>query len=75
MQKVFLLAFLLAGHLVYAQETTISGTVTEAYNNAPIIGATIMVKDAGIGTITDLDGRYELPVLNRTPPASMQLLI
>jgi TonB-linked SusC/RagA family outer membrane protein len=38
---------------------TVTGTVTDG--NEPIIGASVVVKDAaGIGTVTDIDGRFTL---------------
>ncbi len=58
-----MLAFLLlAGmHVVYAQ-TTISGTVTDN-KGEPVPGANVRAKGySDIGTITDLDGKYNLNV-------------
>lgn len=41
----------------------LSGTVFDATVGEPLIGATVYLKnDAGIGTITDFNGRYELSV-------------
>lgn len=44
----------------YAQEITISGTVTSAEDNEPLIGATVAVVGTTTGTITDLDGKYTI---------------
>ena len=41
----------------YAQ-TTVSGTVTSAADNEPLIGATVQVVGAPTGVSTDLDGQY-----------------
>lgn len=41
---------------------TISGTVTEADTGAPLIGANVEVLDTDVGTITDIDGNYNLAV-------------
>ena len=42
---------------------TITGTVTDS-KGEPIIGATVMVKGAKNGAITDLDGHYSLQASN-----------
>lgn len=40
---------------------SISGVVTDVKDNVPLIGVNIIVKDGvGLGTITDVDGRYTL---------------
>ena len=44
---------------IFAQSGTISGTVTDN-NEEPIPGVTVVVKGTTQGTITDLDGNYEL---------------
>lgn len=43
------------------QDVIVSGTVVDQ-NGDPIPGATISVPDTGVGTATDLDGRYSLSV-------------
>ena len=43
------------------QPRTITGTVTQE-NGDPIIGATIIVKGTTIGTITDVDGQFQLEI-------------
>ena len=40
---------------------TITGTITDESGN-PIIGASIIIKGTGVGTITDSDGHYKLDV-------------
>lgn len=40
-------------------KATVTGTVTDA-GGQPLIGATIMVKGSGRGTITDVDGKFSL---------------
>lgn len=42
-----------------AQRVTVSGTVTDM-DNEPIIGANILVKASGNGTITNIDGKFSL---------------
>jgi len=46
---------------MYAQRT-ITGTITESGTNEPLIGASILVTGTSSGTVTDLDGKYELSV-------------
>ncbi|MEZ4886884.1 MAG: SusC/RagA family TonB-linked outer membrane protein [Chitinophagales bacterium] len=45
-----------------AQDRTINGTVTDSNTEEPIVGATVIVPGSTIGTVTDLDGQYELKV-------------
>lgn len=55
-----LLVFLLVSHLGWAQNGRITGNVTDAENNLPLPGASIIVKGTSMGTITDLDGNFEI---------------
>ncbi len=43
-------------------QTTITGTVLDAANDEPIIGASVLVKGTTTGTITDFDGNFTLAV-------------
>ena len=56
---LFFLVFigLLAG-TAYAR--TIKGTVIDASNNEPIVGASVFVKGTQVGTSTDIDGNFSL---------------
>ena len=55
----FLLAFALPG---YAQNTqTVTGTVVDE-TGEPVIGATVMVVGTTTGTVTDIDGKFNLEV-------------
>lgn len=60
----FLLAclFLVGVGLVNAQSKSISGKVISADDGQPIIGATVQVKGATTGTITDADGNFKINV-------------
>ena len=44
----------------FAQNVKVEGTVTDATNGDPIIGATVKIKGSGTGTVTDLDGNYAI---------------
>src|SRR5690554_6627625 len=48
------------------QLRTISGTVTDT-DEIPVIGATVVVKGTSGGTITDVDGNYQLSLNEETP--------
>jgi outer membrane receptor for ferrienterochelin and colicins len=43
-------------------QRTISGTVTDANNGDPLIGAAIIAGNLGSGAATDLDGKYQIEV-------------
>ncbi len=59
--SVFASLFFSAG-IGYAQETTVSGTVSDE-NGEPLIGASVFVEgNTSVGTVTDLDGKYTLAV-------------
>lgn len=61
MRKTILwLAFLLAMIPLSAQRH-ITGSVTDGAG-APLIGATVLLKDSSKGTVTDMEGNYELDV-------------
>jgi len=53
-----LLLFLVLPLLAIAQQ--VSGTVTDAANNLPVLGASVFVKGTSNGTATDFDGKYTL---------------
>lgn len=52
---------LVVGTAAMAQ-STISGKVTDAATNEPLIGANILVVGTSTGTVTDIDGTYSLSV-------------
>ncbi|WP_297089506.1 SusC/RagA family TonB-linked outer membrane protein [uncultured Draconibacterium sp.] len=58
---IFLSILLFMGNLVAnAQTKTLTGTVTSAEDDAPIPGVSVSVKGTTLGTITNLDGGFEL---------------
>ena len=52
----------LLGATAFAQTIRVTGTVTDADNGEPLIGAGVVVEGTTTGTSTDLDGRFELEV-------------
>ena len=45
---------------VFAQSQTISGTVTDASTNSPLVGAAIVIKGSTVGTVSEADGTYSI---------------
>lgn len=64
MRKLFtnliLLLFINIG--AYAQNITVKGNVKSATETEGVIGANVSIKEGALGTITDLDGNYEIIV-------------
>ena len=64
--KNYLCAFLLFfffSAVAHAQEMKVSGVVTSAEDGQPVIGATVTVKgNTAIGTVTDIDGNFQLMI-------------
>jgi TonB-linked SusC/RagA family outer membrane protein len=56
-----LLGFLVVCMGAFAQSRTITGKVTDA-NGEPLPGATVLWKSTKIGTVTDLNGAYQIKV-------------
>ena len=48
-------------------QTTVSGTVTSSDDGEPVIGASVMVKGTKTGTVTDIDGHFELTTSQSHP--------
>jgi len=44
----------------FTYTAAISGNVYDQSNKYPLIGATVLIEELGIGTITDVNGKYEL---------------
>ncbi len=59
-----LIAFIAFTQTSYSQTRQISGTVSSADDGATFPGVTVLVKGTTIGTITDIEGRYEIQVPN-----------
>lgn len=58
---MLLLTYLLVSvGLLTAQISRVTGVVKSAEDDLPIIGATVLVEGTGLGTVTDMDGRFEI---------------
>ena len=47
-----------------AQSGAMSGKVTDATNNSPLIGANVILEGTSLGAATDGEGRYEIKELD-----------
>ena len=52
---LFLMALLMSGHMM-AQQTIVTGVITDANDGSPLIGANVLVKGAVTGYIANVDG-------------------
>ncbi len=48
--------------LISAQDVQVRGVVTYADDGSPIIGASVMIQGTSQGTLTDMDGKYQLSI-------------
>jgi TonB-linked SusC/RagA family outer membrane protein len=66
MKKIYSLILLLTllSCSVFAQNRTVTGTVTSSDKNEPLIGVSVQVKGGGVGTQTDVNGKFSLKVTN-----------
>ena len=74
MKRIFmlLLTCLFIGiGLVTAQVTKVTGTVISEEDGLPVVGASILVKGTAVGTVTDMDGKFQLPNV----PSSAKTLV
>nr|WP_321355030.1 SusC/RagA family TonB-linked outer membrane protein [uncultured Draconibacterium sp.] len=68
---IFLSILLFMGNLVVnAQTRTVTGTVTSTEDELPIPGVSVSAKGTTLGTVTNIDGEFELKV-----PEDVQTLI
>jgi TonB-linked SusC/RagA family outer membrane protein len=62
-RKLSLLTLLCVLHVaLFAQEKTISGVVTSSDDGSKLVGVTVVVKGTTTGTVTDINGKYSIPV-------------
>ena len=53
-------------------QTSVSGSVTEAETGEPLIGVNIVVKNQVVGTITNIDGNFDLSI-QQSPPFTLRI--
>ncbi len=61
---VWLLLYLI-GTAAVAQQITITGTVTDPTLNAPLSGASVVIKGQGTGAVTDASGKFTVTTTRR----------
>ncbi len=61
-KQLFLLLFSLCA--IVGQARVVTGTVTQAEDGEPVIGASVVVKGIAGGVVTDFDGKYSIDVPN-----------
>lgn len=61
---IVLIALILSVTSVFAQQIKVVGTVTDAANGDPIIGACVVIKGTTTGVITDINGKYTIECPN-----------
>ncbi|MDT0674969.1 SusC/RagA family TonB-linked outer membrane protein [Autumnicola musiva] len=59
LQRLLVLMPLLVGHLIFAQEKVVTGTVTDS-DGMPIPGVNVVVENTNRGVQTDFDGNYSI---------------
>jgi ferric enterobactin receptor len=62
-QKLLFFLFVFSVHLINGQTKTITGKVTD-HSGLPLPGASIMVKETKLSSISDLDGNYSIKTEN-----------
>lgn len=65
-----LCVFLFGAQTIFAQEQTVTGTVTDAEADEALPGVSVIVEGTDIGTVTDTNGEYEISV-----PADRNVLL
>ena len=65
---ISLLSFLfLSISIAFAQETTVTGTVTDGDDGSPLPGVNVLLKGTSTGAITDFEGNYSIKVSGSEP--------
>ena len=69
---IYLLFFLSINTLVYAQNNTISGFITDKETGEALIGANVFIQQTGNGMSTDKNGYY---VIQDIDPGKYNLIV
>ncbi|HJW30093.1 MAG TPA: carboxypeptidase-like regulatory domain-containing protein, partial [Saprospiraceae bacterium] len=60
MRAFFVLVLVTLGLSGLTAQKMISGTITDAATNEPLIGANVVIKGTTTGTVTDFEGKFSL---------------
>jgi TonB-linked SusC/RagA family outer membrane protein len=75
MRIIFTFSVLLVlSTFVYSQQRTITGGVTSVDDGMPLPGVSVVVTGTAIGTITDVDGKFQLEVSNENATLSFSFI-
>lgn len=72
LRSLALLCFVLAAHLAFAQPYKLRGVVSDAITGETLIGAAVMLKGTNTGSVTDINGKFEITV-NELPPYTLEV--
>jgi iron complex outermembrane recepter protein len=67
MKKTILFIMIILSFRVYAQNTTLSGKITDMSTKEPVVGANIAVQGKQIGTVSDIHGNFKLVTTMKLP--------
>ena len=62
--RLITFVLLLFSSILVSAQTKVVGKVTDEKSGNPVIGASVSVKGTTIGTVTDIDGQYEIMANN-----------
>ncbi|MFT4733832.1 MAG: hypothetical protein ACI9K1_000785, partial [Arcticibacterium sp.] len=61
-RQILLLLLMCAVYVLPAQDTTVSGIITDVVTGEPLVGATVIVKGTTNGVTTNLSGEFSVAV-------------
>lgn len=68
MKKILLMiCWIVTAALAYAQDNTISGTITDSESQRPVEGASVIIKGKLSGAVTDSNGKFTISTSNAFP--------
>ncbi len=56
----FIVLLVMSVTMLMAQNRTITGTVISGEDGEPVIGASVIIPGTGLGTVTDIDGKFTI---------------
>ncbi|MDZ7606085.1 MAG: TonB-dependent receptor plug domain-containing protein [Cyclobacteriaceae bacterium] len=62
MKRILLLCMVVIGSFTAMAQRTVTGSVTGEDDGTPIPGVNVVVKGSSTGTVTDIDGKYQIGV-------------